>query len=327
VSEPSLRELQAEVLHGLGRTGPVSVAEFSRRFDAESVGEALADLAAGGLIEPPGDGVIRPGPRGSVLSAKEVSKQLTTRRLGRPLEIFAAVRSTNDVVLQRAATGVAPGLCVAAELQTAGRGRRGRSFDSRPGLGVWCSTLLDSPSDPAAAPRLSLVAALAVAGAIEGEAGEAATIKWPNDVLLRDRKVCGILIEARSAGGSTFPVTGIGINVHHRDADFPQEIRETAGSLEGVTGLRLSRSRLLAALLNRLEPLLDEDRAGSLDLPARFAERDALLGREVVAQGAGAAPAGIARGIDRDGRLLLDVVGAGRVAVRGGEVTVRAAAR
>lgn len=327
MSETSLRELQAEVLSALGRVGPVSIAEFSRRFDAEAVGAVLADLAAGGLIEPPGEGVIRPGPRGSVLSVDEVSKQLTTHRLGRPLEIFAAVRSTNDVVLERAAAGTAPGLCAAAELQTAGRGRRGRSFDSRPGLGIWCSTLLDSPSDPAAAPRLSLIVALAVAGAIDAETGAAAAIKWPNDVLLRGRKVCGILIEARSAGGATFPVAGIGINVHHRTADFPPEIRETAGSLESVTGRRLSRGALLAALLNRLEALLDDDRAGRFDLAAAFAARDALRGREVVAQGGTGPQAGIARGIDGEGRLLLEVSGAGRVAVRGGEVAVRASAR
>ncbi|HMB69217.1 MAG TPA: biotin--[acetyl-CoA-carboxylase] ligase, partial [bacterium] len=207
---------------------------------------------------------------------------------------------------------------------TEGRGRRGRRFDSRPGLGVWSTTHLDAPPDPADAPRLSLVAALAVAAAVEELGGVRPALKWPNDVLLRGRKVCGVLVEARSVGGRVYPVAGIGLNVHHRAEDFPPEIRDLAGGLEEIGGRRQDRSRVLATVLRRLEEVLEEDRAGALDLPARFGALDALRDRPVELRERDGVRTGVARGIDAEGRLRLEADG--RVTpVRGGEVTLRAA--
>jgi BirA family biotin operon repressor/biotin-[acetyl-CoA-carboxylase] ligase len=265
---------------------------------------------------------LREGARGSLLSAAAVRESLATRWLGHPLEVHAVLPSTNERVLESAASGAARGLTVACELQTAGRGRRGRSFESAPGLGVWCSALLDSPEDPAAAPRLSLICGLAVVDAIREETSAAARLKWPNDVRLGGRKVCGILVEARSAGGRLHPVAGIGVNVHHRAGDFPPEIRSSAGSLEGQTGRRVSRSRLLARLLGALERLLEEEAAGALDLPARFAPHDELAGREVNIDLEGEALRGTACGVAPDGSLLLEVAGAGVRRLRFGDVAL-----
>jgi BirA family biotin operon repressor/biotin-[acetyl-CoA-carboxylase] ligase len=319
----SLRRIQARLIHATGAGGgSTRLAEAAAGVASGELEAALADLESGGVLEPCRDGVLRFGPRGSSLSAAEVEARLKTKRCGRPVEVHAVVGSTNDVVLERAVAGAPPGLCVAAELQTEGRGRRGRRFDSRPGLGVWSTTALDAPADPASAPRLSLVVAVAVAEAVEELGGARPALKWPNDVLLAGRKICGVLVEARSVGGRVHPVAGIGLNVHHRAEDFPPEFRDRAGGLEALCGRRQDRSRVLAALLGRLEAALDQDRAGRFDLPARFGPLDALRGRPVELREREQTRLGTARGIDADGRLLLEA-GGRTVAVRGGEVTLR----
>jgi BirA family biotin operon repressor/biotin-[acetyl-CoA-carboxylase] ligase len=167
------------------------------------------------------------------------------------------------------------------------------------------------------------VVALAVADAVEAATGCAPALKWPNDVLLGGRKAGGILVEARSAGGPARPVAGIGLNVHHRPEDLPAALSTVAGSLESVSGRRIDRSELLANLLGCLEATLDEERAGTLDLVDRFGRRDALRDREVVVEGPGDRVTGVARGIDGNGRLLLDRGPSGTRAVQAGEATLR----
>lgn len=312
----------ARLLNALGAAGgrvPLAVAAGDA--STAELAAAIGRLAAGGLAELGGDGVLRAGRRGSLLSADEVARALRTERFGRPLVVVAAASSTNDLVMERAAAGAEPGLVVAAELQTGGRGRRGRAFDSRPGLGVWSTTLLPPPRDPEAAPRLSLVAALAVAETVEAVTPARAGIKWPNDVRIGGRKVCGVLVEARATGRELRVVAGIGLNVHHRAEDFPPELRDRAASLESATGASLSRSVVLATLLGRLEALVEEERAGALDLPARFAARDELAGRVVRVDGADLTRQGVARGIDAAGRLRLET-DEGTVAVSSAEATL-----
>lgn len=314
----SLREAQAGVLHALAAAG--GALPEARLAAGEAV---LADLVAARLVTR-GDGRLALGPRGSPLSAADVTRRLRTRTLGRPLEIHAALGSSNDAVLERAAAGAAPGLVIGAELQTAARGRRGRSFDARPGLGLWISALLPAPEDPAAAPRLSLLVALAVADAVEEVAGVPAGLKWPNDVRLSGRKVCGVLVEARSRGRALWPVAGIGMNVHHADDDFPPELAGTAISVEAAAGQRVQRGALLAALLGRLEERLDASRPGGADLAAAWAPRDELAGRDVVVERDEDVLEGRGAGVAPDGSLLVEVPGRGTVAVRAGLARVRA---
>lgn len=316
-------ETSARLLHALGAAGggvPLAAAAGDAR--AENLDVALEQLSRDGLAELGGDGVLRPGKRGSLLSGDEVRRALRTERTGRAMEIHAAVGSTNDLVMQRAVEGAAPGLVVVAELQTGGRGRRGRAFDSRPGLGVWSSTLLRAPRDPESAPRLSLVAALAVAETVEECIACRAGIKWPNDVRVDGRKVCGVLVEARAVGRELHVVAGIGLNVHHRAEDFPPELRGVAASLESASGARLSRSRVLAILLSHLEDLADREGAGALDLPRLFAARDELHGRTVTLAGPDGERQGTARGIDARGRLLLETAEREIVPVSSAEATL-----
>jgi BirA family biotin operon repressor/biotin-[acetyl-CoA-carboxylase] ligase len=282
-------------------------------------------LLRDGLLALGPDGELRPGPRSSGLSEERVRVRRAGKRYGRAVEILAFTASTNDLALERASTGAAPGSVVAAELQTAGRGRRGRSFESRAGLGIWSTTLLDAPADVARAPRLSLIAALALAEAVESLTGARVGVKWPNDLLIADRKIAGVLVEARSVGGRVFPVAGIGVNVHHREGDFPEGLRATAGSVEGRAGVRVDRSELLAALLGRLEHWVAEEQQSAIDLSARFSERDVLHGLPVKAEGPEGGRTGTADGIDEDGALRLLVPGRGVVRILSGEASVRRA--
>lgn len=321
---PASRELAAHLMRALGaRGGGVPLAEAAAGLASEPLEAALSDLAQGGLAEVGPDGVLRPGPRGSLLSETEVQRHLRMGRYGRDLEIHASVGSTNDVVMRRAVAGASAGLVIAAELQTGGRGRHGRVFDSRPGLGVWSTTLLPSPPDPGTTPRLSLVVAFAVADAVEELSGCRVGLKWPNDVRLGGRKVCGILVEARAIGRVLHVVAGIGLNVHHTEQDFPAELRGAAASLESAGDRRVDRSRALASLLGHLETVVEEERAGRLDLPTRFAARDDLLDREVRSQSPDGTHHGTARGVDQAGRLLLEVPGRGTVTVQSAEATLQ----
>ena len=160
---------------------------------------------------------------------------------------YETVGSTNTELMALARQGAAEGTVVLARQQTAGRGRMGRSFQSPAGLGLYGSVLLrSSPED---APRIPALAATAVRRAIRRSCGLSCGIKWPNDLVLSGRKVCGILAEALPGPeGSLWVVVGIGINVCQRREDFLPELRETAERRQeyGVACLNLGhRVRVL----------------------------------------------------------------------------------
>ena len=161
---------------------------------------------------------------------------------------YETVGSTNTELMALARQGAAEGTVVLARQQTAGRGRMGRSFQSPAGLGLYGSVLLrSSPED---APRIPALAATAVRRAIRRSCGLSCGIKWPNDLVLSGRKVCGILAEALPGPeGSLWVVVGIGINVCQRREDFLPELRETAASLFMIAGAEIDRAALETAFL------------------------------------------------------------------------------
>ena len=167
---------------------------------------------------------------------------------------YETVGSTNTELMALARQGAAEGTVVLARQQTAGRGRMGRSFQSPAGLGLYGSVLLRSrPED---APRIPALAATAVRRAIRRSCGLSCGIKWPNDLVLSGRKVCGILAEALPGPeGSLWVVVGIGINVCQRREDFLPELRETAASLSMIAGAEIDRAALETAFLEELEAL------------------------------------------------------------------------
>jgi BirA family biotin operon repressor/biotin-[acetyl-CoA-carboxylase] ligase len=223
-------------------------------------------------------------------------------RLGRPRLHLRETGSTNDRARALAVAGAPHGTLVTTGLQTAGRGRQGRTWTTPPGRALLMSLVLRAPDR-----MLPLAAAVAVAET----AGPEAMIKWPNDVLLDGRKVAGILAEARPQDG--WAVLGMGINVALRPDDFPEELRASAGSL----GLEPRDVEVfLERLLATLERTLALEPAALLDA---WRARDALYGREV----AWADGTGRAGGIDGDGRLVVALPDGGRTALEAGEVHLR----
>ena len=222
-------------------------------------------------------------------------------RLGAPLVALAETGSTNDDALAAARAGSAQGALFVADLQSAGRGRRGHAWSSPPGENLTFSLLLRPHVSPERAPLVALVAGLAVRAAAARRVPEPLTLKWPNDVLARDRKLAGILVESRLVGDRLEAiVVGIGINVHTRD--MPAEIRTVATSLSLLGDPSPDREVLLADVLAELEPRLAAfEGAGLGGLLPELRAHDALRGEPVTVGDI----SGIGAGFDEDGALLV----------------------
>jgi BirA family transcriptional regulator, biotin operon repressor / biotin---[acetyl-CoA-carboxylase] ligase len=226
-------------------------------------------------------------------------------KLGEPRLDVESCESTQALV----DTSLPEGALVVADHQTSGRGRLGRTWEAPPGAAILCSLLLKPPPERHA-PELSLVAGVAVADMLERATGLSVQIKWPNDVMLRRRKVAGCLAEGRDGA----VVLGIGVNVNQASDELP----EGAGSLRTLTGREWDREELLASLLDDLGRRYAEWRAGGLDAVYEgLAPRDFLRGRRVSVNGT----SGVASKIDRDGRLEIEVGHGERVTVESGEVS------
>jgi len=203
------------------------------------------------------------------------------------------------------------GAIATTDHQTAGRGRLGRHWVEAPGTAVIVSVLLWPPLERRA-PELSLVAAVAVALAVEDATGLAAQIKWPNDVFLARRKVAGILAELRNGA----VILGIGLNVNQTREELPTDAKVAPASLRTVDARERDREEVLTVVLARLDRCYAAWRDGGLDaIYDDLGSRDFLRGRRVTVDGA----AGIASRIDRDGRLLVNGE-TGPLVVESGEV-------
>jgi BirA family transcriptional regulator, biotin operon repressor / biotin---[acetyl-CoA-carboxylase] ligase len=218
--------------------------------------------------------------------------------LGVPRVHYRVTDSTNARARELALHGAPHGTVVTAGEQSAGRGRQGRTWSAAPGRALLCSVLI---RDPVA--LLPLAAGVAVAQVV----GSDARLKWPNDVLVDGRKVAGILVEGRPQEG--WAVVGIGLNVALEVADFPDELRSSAGTL-GLSPADVEP--VLEAVLGRLEAWISVDSDVLVDA---VRSRDALFGREV----RWADGWGVGAGIDAGGRLLVATDG-GTVALDAGEV-------
>ena len=164
-----------------------------------------------------------------MLDQKKLDSLLTGCRFWEKVQCFETVDSTNLIVKDWARQGAEEGRCAVAEAQTAGRGRRGRSWISPPGENLYFSILLRPQAEASHVAMITLLMAIAVTQSVR-ELHLDAKIKWPNDVVVNGKKICGILTEMyQSAAGSFFLVIGTGINVNQKS--FPEEVKKTAGSL------------------------------------------------------------------------------------------------
>lgn len=222
------------------------------------------------------------------------------------LEVLQETPSTNAVVAERARAGEPAGLVVVAEAQTAGRGRLDRSWVSPPRAGLTFSALVRPDLPPAQWSWLPLWTGLAVATALRERAEVDAVLKWPNDVLVQDRKVCGVLAEMPQPGAA---VLGIGLNVTTAPGELPHD---AAGSLRLAGAATTDRDTLLRAVLRSLSAVLADPAASR----AAYRERCSTLGRRVRVELPGdRSVEGTAEAVDDDGRLVVDgtAYGAGDV--------------
>lgn len=244
-----------------------------------------------------------------------------SRRVGRAVEYHPQIGSTNDRARQALHLADGDGLAVVADLQTAGRGRRGRSWLSPPGMNLMVSVGLRLRLDAATAGLVGIGAALAVRDACGQMApGHDLRVKWPNDVVAAyGLKVAGLLVEtALEEGRAAEVVIGAGINANWRRADMPAEIRAGATSLAEITGSEVDRVALLAALLAALDVELLALERGESPV-ARLRQHSALDGRQVTVDLGDERLDGQVAGTSDGGLLLLDTE-AGRVALAIGEV-------
>jgi BirA family transcriptional regulator, biotin operon repressor / biotin---[acetyl-CoA-carboxylase] ligase len=235
--------------------------------------------------------------------------------------VHASTASTNDDAKELARSGAASGSFVVADAQTAGRGRAGNSWHSPPGANLYFSQLLRPRFDSALAPAFALVAGCVVAGAIERRLGGASTrVKWPNDVFVGEKKISGILIEAQLRGdelGSL--VVGVGVNLATRE--FPTALAAIATSvaIAGGPDASLDRDALAVELAVELARASSRYEAGGLaSFEAELAARDHLRGKRVRV----GEHAGIADGIEPDGRLAIRTPGGARTLVASGHVEI-----
>jgi BirA family biotin operon repressor/biotin-[acetyl-CoA-carboxylase] ligase len=228
---------------------------------------------------------------------------LDTCRLGRRVLVFDRVDSTNTLAASFAHDPKNDGLALLAADQSAGRGQHGRSWQCPPGSGVLLSVLLFPPPALRRPAVLTAWAAVAVCEAIRLTTNLQARIKWPNDVLIRGRKVCGILIESRGqAGQGLYTVAGIGLNVNQSAEDFARAELPDASSLSVCSGLRLDRDEVARQLLTQLDEEYDRLYGGDLaTLEACWKWRLGLLGKQVVAECADGTYRGRLRELSFDG--------------------------
>jgi len=230
--------------------------------------------------------------------------------LGRRIELFDCLPSTNREAVQLAQAEVEHGTVVAADSQTAGRGRLSRTWFSPPGANLYCSIILRSARPPEHLTEwlswLPLISALAAAEAIKQVSSIQVSVKWPNDLLISERKVGGILCESGTGMRSDpFQIIGIGINVNLDHDDWPADLRDSATSIWQERKIVVDRNRLLAQLLLELEQCLDELVIhGTNRIGLAYYQRCSTIGHTIQATLAnGDVVVGLAEGIGQDGSL------------------------
>ena len=259
---------------------------------------------------------------GSIYNETTIADQIHTKWAGKTVHFARETDSTNLWIKRLAKEGASEGTLALAEFQSAGRGRLGRSWEVPEGTSVMMSILLRPKFEPQYAPTLTLVMGMAVAKAVKN-LGFDVSIKWPNDVVVSHKKICGILTEMGVRDGKIdYAVIGVGINVNIRE--FPEEMADKATSLYLESGKEFDRSQIPGLVMEAFEEYYEKF-AATCDLSGLKEEYESILANynQPVRVLAKEPYEGVARGITDGGELLVEKTDGTIVAVSAGEVSVR----
>ena len=259
-----------------------------------------------------------------ILSPEGIKLELDEKYRNYKIDVYKTIDSTNQEVKRQAIEGAGQGLVVLAEQQTMGKGRRGRSFYSPAGTGIYMSVLFrPSPEQSKDVVLVTTAASVAICRAIRKVLNEEPQIKWVNDVYFRGKKVCGILTEAVSdfeSGQIDTVVVGIGINYHVPEDGFPEEIRGIAGSVCTDENM-IPRNSLVAAVLNELFAIYEK--LSEREYMGDYRRWSNVIGKDVRFTSGDGWMDAKALDIDDDGGLLVQLDNGEKKTLRTGEITLR----
>lgn len=261
-----------------------------------------------------------------ILDGVVIRHGMQTQILGNQVEVHRCIDSTNTRAKELALEGAPEGFLIIAEEQTIGKGRLGRHWVSPPGVGIWMSLVLRPKLYPSDAPKITLIAALSMVEAINSVTGLKAGIKWPNDILIRGRKVCGILTEIHADPDIIdYVVLGIGINVNTKQSDFPEALRDAATSLYIEKGHKITRNDMIRAVIERIEVNYTKylDSRDFDSVLSELRRHSVTLGRQVKVIGRTEALEGVALDYAEDGALLIQTENGQIQKVLSGDVSIR----
>ncbi|WP_400163752.1 biotin--[acetyl-CoA-carboxylase] ligase [Brevibacillus sp. TJ4] len=260
------------------------------------------------------------------LSAAEVMAGLGTERIGQLVYDYDEVISTQPIAHEAAAKGAPEGTIVLAEQQTGGKGRLGRQWHSPKHSGIWMSLIIRPVIPLPKTPQMTLLTAVCMARSIREETGLPVKIKWPNDLFVGDKKVCGILTELNAEADRVhYLVIGIGINVNSEESDFPPELAGIATSLRIESGGKVNRLQLLQRFCRNFEQTYDEYLAhGFQPIREEWEALSYTIGRWVKVETVSQKLEGRAIGLDDEGVLLVEDEAGLRHKVYSADVNYRA---
>jgi len=253
-----------------------------------------------------------------------MKRSLAGEIIGNEIRYFAEIGSTNDEAFRLGWQGLPQGVVVIADSQKAGRGRLQRAWHSPARANIYTSIILRPGFAPSAAPRLTVMAGLAVAETLKIFCPGIIQLKWPNDVLIEGKKVCGILAQMQTeADQISFVILGIGINVNMSGDDLPSDIKNSATSLMIQTGSVHSREKILINLYKNLSKWYKKLTGDGFDeIRQKWTEMAALIGCDIQVAYRSEAIRGKALGIDEEGALILAGADGKQVRILAGDASI-----
>ena len=253
---------------------------------------------------------------------EQIEDGLATKWLGRTIHFYDKVESTNLLAAELAQEDAPEGVVVLADQQLSGRGRGSRSWHSPAGVGIYCSVILRPQVEPEKGQLITLMAGVSIAKAIERQSGLSPRVKWPNDVLINDKKVAGILLEARVSGARIgYAVIGFGINVNNGRGDLPEDIRVNASSLRMELKKTVDRGALVIEIFSELEKLYHNFQRGDVSvILEQWRHYSSTLGQRVRIWRKDKATEGLAVDLTENGGLLVRLAEGKQIVFHAGDI-------